>query len=114
MARDLYLARKDHTLTESEPPFTGTSVRRNRVELLFHFRRCCEQVCEHSDDPRVRWRWRLAMGVSMGFRETEISFLLRGQFQRRRWVFNYVKYSPVEFNSELRYFTGSDDIEIRS
>jgi hypothetical protein len=36
----LYLARKDHTVTESEPPFTGTSVRRSRVELLARFRRC--------------------------------------------------------------------------
>jgi hypothetical protein len=41
-AGDLYLARKDHTVTESGPPLTATSVRRSGVKLSFRFRRCCQ------------------------------------------------------------------------
>src|SRR5580698_9556061 len=68
----------------SAHPRPGLSGSRGIVvaELKFPFR--SEQPREHSDDPRVRCRWRWAMWISMGFSEMGISFLLRLQFQRRR------------------------------
>jgi hypothetical protein len=50
----------------------------------------------------------------MMFSAREISFLLRWYFSEDRGRFNCVKYSQGVFNGELSYFTGSEDIEIRS
>src|SRR5580692_6975849 len=54
------------------------------VVAEFRFPFSHEWAREHSDDPRVRCRWRLAREISQNFNTMAISFVSREHFQRRR------------------------------